>query len=67
MQFYVKAAFAGVLAFLGPIAGALLDPVTTFGDLSQGVWVAAAILGLTAFGGILGWQAAPATVSTSVR
>lgn len=68
MQFYVKALYAGVLAFLGPIAGPLIaDPELGFGDLSAGLWVSAAVLGLLAFGGILGWQAAPPTVSTSVR
>ena len=48
IQYFVKAAYAGVLAFLGPIAGALLDADATFSDLSAGVWVAAVILGLTA-------------------
>lgn len=66
-QLYVKALYAGVLAFLGPIAGALLaDDALGFGDLGAGVWLSAAILGLVAFGGILGWQKAPASVSTSI-
>lgn len=68
MQFYVKAIYAGVVAFLGPIAGALLaDESIGFGDLSAGVWLSAVILGLVALGGVLGWQAAPPTISTSVR
>ena len=68
MQFYVKALYAGAVAFLGSIGTALLAVEDAgFGDLSTGVWVAAALLGLVAFGGILGWQAAPASVSTSLR
>jgi len=67
MQFYVKAVWAGAIAFLGPIGGALALPDVGFGDLSAGVWVASLVLGLIAAGGVLGWQAAPPTVSTSVR
>ena len=67
-QYYVKALWAGAIAFLGPISGALLVSAEIgFGDLSAGVWVSAAVLGLAAFGGVLGWQAAPANVSTTVR
>ena len=68
MQYFVKAVWSGALAFLGPISGALLlGPEVGFADLSTGVWVSSAVLGLIAFGGILGWQRAPAAVSTSVR
>ena len=68
LSYYVKAIWAGAIAFLGPISGALLVSVEIgLGDLSAGVWVSAAVLGLVAFGGVLGWQAAPPTVSTSVR
>ena len=67
IQYYVKALWAGAVAFLGPIGGALALPGVGFGDLSAGVWVAGAVLGLVAFGGVLGWQQAPASVSTSIR
>ena len=68
MQFYVKAVYAAAVGFLGSIGTALLAVEGAgFGDLSTGVWVAAGLLGLLGFGGILGWQAAPASVSTSVR
>ena len=61
----VKPIWAGVIAFLGPVAGALLnDTALGFGDVSAGVWVSAAILGLIAGGGIAGWQAAPARISS---
>jgi hypothetical protein len=68
MQYYAKAIYSGLVAFLGSIGTALLAVDDAgFGDLSAGVWVAAGVLGLLAFGGVLGWQAAPASVSTSVR
>ncbi len=67
LQYYVKAIVAGAIAFLGPIAGALVDSMTGFGDLSAGVWVASLIAMLLAFSGILGLQKAPPTVSTSIR
>ncbi len=64
----VKPVWAGVIAFLGPVAGALLNTADmSFGDISDGVWVSAAILGLIAGGGIAGWQAAPASLSSSVK
>ena len=68
MQYYVKAVWAGAVAFLGPIGVLLLaTPELGLGDLSAGVWVSSAVLGLVAFGGVLGWQQAPPTISTSVR
>jgi hypothetical protein len=68
MQYYAKAIYSGLVAFLGSIGTALLAVDDAgFGDLSTGVWVAAGVLGLVAGGGVLGWQAAPASVSTSVK
>ena len=68
IQYLAKAIVAGAIAFLGPIAGALALPeIVGFGDLSAGVWVAAVLALLLAFGTILGLQEAPPTVSTSVR
>ncbi len=62
----VKPLWAGVIAFLGPIAGALLqDSSMVFGDISDGVWVSSLIFGLLAGGGIAGWQAAPARIASS--
>jgi len=63
MQFYVKAAFAGAVAFLGTLATALAESST----VTSQQWVTIVLATLIAFGGILGWQAAPASVSTSVR
>ena len=62
MQYYVKAIYAGTVAFLGTLGTALADPGVT-----QQQWVFIALSTVLAFGGILGWQAAPAKLSTSVR
>ncbi len=68
MQYYVKAVYAGLVGFLGSVSAALLAvDGAGVGDLSTGVWVAAALTGLLGLGGILGWQATPATISTSVK
>ncbi len=68
MQFYVKSLYAAAVAFVGPISGALLlSDEIGFSDLSTGTWVAAGLLALIAAGGVFGLQAAPPTVSTSVR
>ena len=67
MNYYVKAIWVGAIAFLGPIAGALVDPLTGFGDLSAGVWVASLAALLFASGGVLGLQRAPASVSTGIK
>ena len=68
IQYFAKAIVAGAIAFLGPIAGALALPeIVGFGDLTAGVWVAAVLALLLAFGTILGLQEAPAKVSTSLR
>ncbi len=62
----VKPIWAGIIAFLGPVAGALLNTTDMqVGDISDGVWVSSLILGLVAGGGIAGWQAAPARISSS--
>ncbi len=68
LQYYVKAIWAGAIAFLGPIGVLLLaTPKLGLVDLSAGVWISSAVLGLVAFGGVLGWQQAPASMSTSIH
>ena len=66
MQYYVKAIWAGVVAALGQLAVILVGDAT-FADITNGQWVTIVLFTLLAFGGVLGWQAAPATVSTSMR
>lgn len=62
LQFFVKAIYAGAVAFLGTLATALADSSVTGQQ-----WVFIALATVLAFGGILGWQQAPASVSTSIR
>ena len=61
-QYLLKAIYAGLIAFLGGLGTALADPGVTG---QQWVWIGLATA--LAFGGILGWQSAPASVSTSVK
>ena len=67
-QYLVKAIYAGAVAFLGPIVTLLLaDDQLGFADISTGVWMSAILFAIVAFGGVLGLQTAPATVSTSLK
>ena len=61
-QYLAKAIYAAAIAFLGGLGTALTDPGVTGQQ-----WVFIALATLFAFGGILGWQSAPASVSTSVK
>lgn len=68
MKYYVKALYAAAIGGLGSLSGALaLADGTSIGDLPDAVWVTVALFSLAGFGGVLGWQVAPATVSASVR
>ena len=62
MPYYIKAIYAGAVAFLGGLVVAIADA-----GVSGPEWVTIALATVLATGGILGLQAAPATVSTSVR
>ncbi len=66
IQYYVKAAYAAAVGFLGQLTIVLVGD-TTFGQISNGQWVTAFLFALLAFGGVLGWQSAPASMSTSTR
>jgi hypothetical protein len=67
-QFYVKALWAGGLAALGAVSGGLAAVEgASLGSLPDAVWVSAVVLGLVAFGGILGWQNTPADVATGIK
>ncbi len=68
MQFYVKAAYAGLVTFLGSLLAALqaVEGIE-IGDLATPAWVTIGLATVLAIGGVLGLQAAPPTVSTSVR
>ncbi len=68
MQFYVKAAYAGLVTALGSLLAALqaVEGIE-IGDLTTPAWVTIILATVLAIGGVLGLQAAPAKVSTSVH
>lgn len=68
MSYYVKAIYAGVITCLGSLLAALqAGPEIGVGDLSQASWITIILATVIAVGGVLGFQAAPATVATSVK
>ena len=69
MQFYVKAIYAGAVALIGSTGAALaqISEGAAFSDITTLGWLLIAGTTLAAVGGVLGLQAAPASVSTSVR
>jgi hypothetical protein len=50
---FLKAGYAFVLAGLGSIATVLVGD-TTFGDVTDGQWVTAAVVAIAAAGGVYG-------------
>lgn len=48
-----KAAFSGLLAFLGSLAVVMVGDAG-FGDVTDGQWVSALVLGLASGGGVYG-------------
>lgn len=68
MQYFVKPAYAGIVAGLGALLAALQAGTgTDFGDIGTAAWVTIALATVLAVGGTLGFQSAPASVSTSTR
>ena len=68
IQYYAKAAYAGVVTFLGALLAALqAGPDIGFGDLSSAAWITIVLATIISVGGVLGLQSAPANVSTSVK
>lgn len=68
MPYYVKAIYAGVVAFLGALLAALLAVEGTgISDITTAAWVTIALATVLAIGGVLGLQAAPANIATSVK
>lgn len=55
-----KAAYAGMLAFLGSLAVVMVGDVG-FGDVSDGQWISSLVLGLASAGGVYGIPYKPAT------
>jgi hypothetical protein len=54
-----KAAFSGVLAFLGSLGVVMVGDVG-FGDLTGGQWISSLVLGLATAGGVYGIPYKPA-------
>ena len=67
-QYVSKAVYAGVVTFLGALLAALqAAPDIGLGDLTTATWITVILATLVALGGVLGLQAAPATVATSIK
>jgi hypothetical protein len=66
-QYVAKAIWSGLVTFGSSIGAALVATESNLGALNDGVWVVAIVLGLVSAGGILGWQAAPARISTGIK
>ena len=68
MSYYTKAVYVAVVTFLGSLLAALqAAPDLGIGDLTTAAWITIVLATIVAAGGVLGLQAAPATVATSVR
>ena len=62
MTYYVKAIYAGAVTFLGALIAAMQA-----GDLTTTAWLTIALATIISMGGVLGLQAAPASVATSIK
>lgn len=69
IPYYVKAIYASVMAFLSGLLSALLaiDEAAAIGDITTAGWIVIILATLAAGGGILGLQAAPASIATSQK
>jgi hypothetical protein len=69
MPYYVKAAYAGLVTFLGSLLAAMQSGAESIGinDISQAAWVTIILATIIAIGGVLGLQAAPANIATSIK
>lgn len=67
IQYAAKAIYAGTVTFLGALLTAMLASPEIGFALSGASWVTIALATVVAVGGVLGLQAAPATVATSVK
>ena len=68
-NYYAKAAYAGVITLLGAVLAALQAGTADlgFGDLGIASWITIGLATLLSVGGVLGLQAAPASIATSVK
>ena len=63
-QYLIKAVYAGVVTFLGTLLAVLQS---TDSGVSTESWVVIILATVIAVGGVLGLQAAPATVATGIK
>jgi len=66
-QYLVKAIYAAAVTFLGALLAAMQASPEIGFALSPASWVTIALATLVSLGGVLGLQAAPASVATSVK
>ena len=64
-QYLVKAIYAALIAFLGGVSAVMQVPGAE--GISSGSWVAIGLATVLAFGGVMGFQSMPASVSTGVK
>ena len=66
--YLTKAIYVGVVTFLGSLLAALQAvPDVGISDITTAAWITIALATIIAVGGVLGLQAAPATVATSIK
>ena len=65
VQYFLKAAYAGIVTFLGSLLAVLQVPEAV--GVTSASWIAIALATVIAIGGVLGLQAAPAKVATSIK
>jgi len=68
IQYAAKAIYAGLVTFLGALLAAMqATPEIGFRDLSDAAWITIVLATVIAVGGVFQLQAAPASVSTSIK
>ena len=66
IQYLIKALYAGLTVFLGGVAAIVVGDAT-IGSITDGQWIVIVLATVIAVGGVLGLQAAPATVATGIK
>lgn len=69
MQYFAKAVYAAVVAGIGATIATLVQigEGAQFSEVETVAWLVIILATLTAGGGVLGLQSAPANISTSTR
>ena len=66
IPYAIKAVYAGAIAFIGGVAAIVVGDAT-IGTITDGQWVVIVLATVVAIGGVLGLQAAPASVATGIK